>query len=130
VCFFHPVRALGRLVKRQRGSSQGTAEIFRGQRKLRVSFTNHTKAPEAATVRGVKPWGIRPIECVYIPVKEMLSNAPGFRSLYAQREVHFEEIYADILDRAYRPVLRGPMDNPRRKLLTTIQRAMEGKVVL
>jgi len=57
-------RALGRLVKRQRGSSQGTAEIFRGQRKLRVSFTNHTKAPEAATVRGVKPWGIRPIECV------------------------------------------------------------------
>ena len=60
----------------------------------------------------------------------MLSNAPGFRSLYAQREVHFEEIYADILDRAYRPVLRGPMDNPRRKLLTTIQRTMEGKVVL
>ena len=31
----------------------------------------------------------------------MLSNAPGFRSLYATREVHFDEVYADILDRAY-----------------------------
>ncbi|WP_133510757.1 AAA family ATPase [Candidatus Thiosymbion oneisti] len=123
-------RALGRLVKRRQGGSQGMAEIFRGKHKLRVSFTNHGKAPESATVTGSKRWGTKPIECVYIPVKEMLSNAPGFRSLYAQREVHFEEIYADILDRAYRPALRGPMDDQRKQLLTMIQHAMEGKIVL
>jgi len=121
---------LGRLVKRQRGNARGTAEVSRGGRKLRVSFTNHVKALESATVTGVKHWGTEPIECVYIPVKEMLSNAPGFRSLYTQREVHFEEIYADILDRAYRPALRGPIDDQRKQLLTAIQRAIEGKVVL
>lgn len=43
---------------------------------------------------------------VYIPVKEMLANAPGFRSLYATREVHFEEIYFDIIDRALLPELK------------------------
>ena len=58
----------------------------------------------------------------------MLSNAPGFRSLYSQREIHFEEIYADILDRAYRPALRGPADRPRKKLLTLLQKVMEGTV--
>ena len=44
------------------------------------------------------------IESVYIPVKEMLSNAPGFQSLYSKREIHFEEVYRDILDRAYLPL--------------------------
>lgn len=29
----------------------------------------------------------------YIPVEEMLSNTPGFRSFYEKREIHFEEVY-------------------------------------
>ena len=41
-----------------------------------------------------------PSLATYIPSKDMLANAPGFRSLYAAREVHFEETYRDILDRA------------------------------
>ena len=60
----------------------------------------------------------------------MLANAPGFRSLYSQREVHFEEVYADILDRAYRPAMRGPMDQPRKYLLGILQKAIEGKVTI
>jgi hypothetical protein len=28
-------------------------------------------------------------ETVFIPVKKMLANAPGFRSLLQRREVHF-----------------------------------------
>ena len=60
----------------------------------------------------------------------MLAHAPGFRSLYAGREIHFEEIYADVVDRAYRPVLRGPIDKERKRLLKLIERPMEGKVVI
>jgi hypothetical protein len=67
---------------------------------------------------------------VYIPVKEMLSSAPGFRSLYAAREVHFEEVYADILDRAYLPLLRGPADPSRRRLLAALERVIDGKVTI
>lgn len=123
-------RALGRLVKRQKASSRGSIVVYRADVKLRVSFTNHATKASSATITGAAEWSSRPMESVYIPVKEMLSSAPGFRSLYSQREIHFEEIYADILDRAYRPYLRGPVDKNRRRLLTTLQRAIDGKVTV
>jgi len=123
-------RALGRLVKRHNVSTRGSAEVYRDTLKLRISFSNHSTVPDSATVTGAKKWTLSPIESVYIPVKEMLSNAPGFRSLYSQREVHFEEIYADILDRAYRPALRGPVDRDRKKLLTNLQKLIDGKVTI
>ena len=73
-------------------------------------------------------WNAEPIDSVYIPVKEMLANAPGFRSLYAQRDLHFEEIYDDILARAYIPILRGPIDQERKKLLDRLRKIIAGKV--
>lgn len=69
------------------------------------------------------------MECVYIPVKEMLSNAPDFLSLYAARELHFEEVYNDILHRASRP-LRGPPDALHNRLLIILQKAIDGKVTV
>ena len=60
----------------------------------------------------------------------MLSNAPGFRSLYETREIHFEEVYKDILDRAYTPILRGPTEPYRRRLLAILQNAIQGKVTI
>ena len=85
-------RAIGRLVKRKKTSSRCSIEIYRGDLRLKAAFTNHSTASESAQVSGFKDWNTRPVESVYIPVKEMLSNAPGFRSLYSQREVHFEEL--------------------------------------
>ena len=123
-------RALGRLVKRQGRSSRGEIEIFRGELRLRVSFSNHTKSAHSASTAGAKLWADSPVGGVYIPVKEMLSNAPGFRSLYAARVVHFEEVYADILDRAYLPLLRGPADPSRRRLLAALQKAIDGNVII
>lgn len=126
--------ALGRLVKRQQGSSRCLLEVHRrrgrGSAKLTASFSNHASVPKSATVRGAKIWYGAPLESVFIPVKEMLANAPGFRSLYAQREVHFEEVYADVLDRAYRPALRGAPDQYRKRLMEILQRAMAGTVTV
>ena len=81
--------AIGRMVKRQKVSTRCAIEVLRGNLKLRVSFSNHAKVTDSATVIGKKEWCKKPVESVYIPVNEMLSNAPGFRSLYAQREIHF-----------------------------------------
>lgn len=58
-----------------------------------------------------------------------MANAPGFRSLYTLRDIHFEEVYADIIDRSFRPILRGPMDTIRRNLIEILQNAIEGKVI-
>jgi len=128
--------ALGRLVKRQRGNSACSVKISRkvsrAEPNIRVSFSNHATAPEAKSVKlaGAGKWNAKPINSVFIPVKEMLSNAPGFQALYAQRELHFEAIYDDILDRAYLPPLRGKPDQARRKLLSILQNIMEGKVTM
>ncbi len=123
-------RRLGRLVKRQRGSMMGLAEVHRHDRRLRASFSNHAKRATSARITGAGHWADQKIESVYIPVKEMLSNAPGFRSLYANRETHFEEVYRDILDRAYLPFLRGRMDEQRRRLLRILQKDIAGRVTV
>lgn len=127
---------IGRLAKRTPVSTQGYMEIHRrlnGAGKsisIRLSLSNHTKLPEKATVSGAyKQWQEEPLVSVYIPVKDMMANAPGFRSLYSLRHIHFEEVYADIIDRVFLDTLRGPVDSPRKMLLDILQGAMEGKVI-
>lgn len=129
---------IGRLVKRRTGSSTGSVEVTRtvqvgGRPKsvsLRLSLSNHTKEPAKATVSGAyKQWQEHPLTSVYIPVKDMMANAPGFRSLYSLRHIHFEEVYADIIDRAFLGTLKGPTDKDRKRLLEILQQSMEGKVV-
>ncbi|UUX91138.1 AAA family ATPase [Methanoplanus endosymbiosus] len=126
----------GRLVKRSPGSSNGFVEIQRvlNQNKnavIRLSISNHTKSPEGAKISGAyKTWSEEPIESVYIPVKDMMANAPGFRSLYSLRDIHFEEVYADIIDRAFLGSLKGPMDAGRKKLMNILQKAIDGRVVI
>lgn len=127
-------RKLGRLVHRQRGSAEAALAMVRqlpeAKRKatVRLSFSNHADRPDSAKVTGINPWCREPISAVYIPVKEMLANAPGFQSMVSLREAHFEEVYADIVERALLPLLRGPVDGERRKLLRHLQRTMDGKV--
>ena len=119
---------LGRLAKRKSGSAKSTVEVFRDEASLGISFSNRTKATDSASVWGASGWTASPIESVYIPAKEMLSNAPGFLSLYAAREVHFDAVYADILQRAYLPPLRNASGNSNKGLLSTLQKAIGGTV--
>jgi ABC-type ATPase involved in cell division len=130
---------IGRLVKRAKTSSAGFAEVTRKggddllaeELKLRVSFSTHTISCDKAKITGTtKKWMESEIESVYIPVKEMLSNAPGFRSLYAGRQIAFEEIYADIVDRALLPCLKGQPDAQRKKILQILQKEMDGNVTV
>ena len=120
-------RSLGRLVRRRRGRSQAVAEVAWGQPFVRTTFSNLVKSPKSAKLYERRGIGLnRPT--VYIPVKEMLANAPGFRSLYVSRSIHFEEVYADVLDRAFLPPLLGAPDRSRRQLLAPLRKALEGKV--
>ena len=122
-------RRIGRLVHRTGKSSRAAVEVYRGDTKLRSSFSNHTRDPRSVRITGKDAWTATETESAYIPVKEMLANAPGFLSLYELREIEFEEIYRDIILRAFRDILRGPPDPRRRKLLRIIQKDIEGKVI-
>lgn len=128
-------KQIGRLVKRSKVSCKGFIEVTRElpdkkSISLRLSFSNHTTSVEKATISGSpKEWFNHPMEAAYIPVKDMMANAPGFRSLYDHREIHFEEIYVDVLKKAFLPLLKGPTEKQRKKLLESLQKAMDGKVV-
>ena len=119
---------IGRLVKRHKGNTKCKVSISRRERQISTSFSNYTKIAASASVTGAMRWMEKPFESVYVPVKEMLANTPGFLSLYSQRDIHFEEIYADILHRAFRPAVREKPPLERQRLLTTLQRAINGKI--
>ena len=122
-------RRIGRLVRRRQGQSRCEVEIHRDPIKIRVSFAGQADANGSIRNTGAKTWYKFPMESVYVPAKEMLANSPGFRSLYGQREIHFEEIYADVIDRVYLPIQRGRPDSGRQRLLDILSKAMDGKVV-
>ena len=116
---------IGRLVRRRRGLQSASISIQGFGMRLNLTFSTRAGAGH----RESGNWQGERVGCAYIPVKEMLANAPGFRSLYKTREVAFEEVYADIVDRAYLPPKRGPMDASRARLLKLLEKAIEGKVV-
>ena len=66
----------------------------------------------------------------FIPAKDILANAPGFRSLYRSREIHFEETYQDILDRAYLPALRNSAEFVPANVQERLEAELGGKVTI
>jgi len=133
--FYPSGKQIGRLIKRASTSNSGFVELTRlvdeKKIRLRLALSNHTLKPEKASISGSpKTWTANSFKAAYIPVKDMMANAPGFLSLYGAKEIHFEEIYADIILKAFSPILKGPTDPQRKKLLERLQDAMDGKVVL
>ncbi len=126
--FLPSQRKLGRLARRVQGVSRASVSIHRGERRLTLSFAANQNDPRHAETKGEREWVRAPLECTYIPVKEMLANAPGFLSLYKNRETHFEEVYADLLHRAYLPLLKGPMEETRKRISNILRQAIGGKV--
>ena len=91
---------------------------------MEATFQDRSTSWSGAPIRDADA----PFESVYIPVKEMLANAPGFLSLYSAREVHFEEVYEDILLRVYLPALREPIDEAHGRMLGSLENVIGGKV--
>ena len=119
---------MGRIVNRMRDRIfQGAdARVFAKEEEIHASFDGDDGFSGGSVT--MQEWPGSVIQSTYIPVKEMLSNAPGFRSLYAQREIHFEEVYKDVLDRAYLPPLRESPDVKMSCLLTRLKHAIGGEV--
>ena len=128
---FNPYEGrMGRLARRQSTSVKTRATVTRqGGARLAAEFSNHTNKPEDVKVTGETSWKKEELASAYIPVKEMLAHAPGFLATAAKREIAFEEVYVDIIKRAFLPKLMGPIDKDRQRLLTALQKAIDGKVV-
>lgn len=130
--FYPSGKKIGRLVKRSVGRRKGSLEITRSASNgkdatLGLSVTTqHGKTVSGANGAWMKP----KIEAVYIPVKDMLANAPSFQALYQRRDIHFEEMYVDIIRKASLPVMRGEPGKDRRSLLDELEKAISGRVLI
>ena len=122
--------SMGRLVHRSAGRGSGGFTVLRKnegetrERSISLQLTTLGKVVQKSNnwIEDANP------EVTFIPVKDMLANAPGFRSLFSSKVLPYEEVYLDILDKAFMPVARG-LSKDRERLLSILQKAMEGKVV-
>lgn len=123
--------SIGRLVHRAVGRNSGYITIYRQkeneakERSITLKLTNQNKSEVKQNA-----WTIdERVEVIFIPVKDMLANAPGFRSLFSQKKLAYEEIYLDIIDKAFVPIARGKLSPERERLLTILNGAMSGRVI-
>lgn len=123
--------SIGRLVHRAVGRNSGSISIYRQkendvrERSITLNLTNQNKSEVKQN-----GWVVdENVEAIFIPVKDMLANAPGFRSLFSQKKLSYEEIYLDIIDKAFIPIARGKLSPEREKLLKILNEAMSGRVI-
>ena len=130
-CFLPHNKNHLRLIRRSDPDKTAWLDIFRGSSFVRGEL--HKPIGGVTLLTGATAsddWNFSPSFATYIPAKDILSNAPGFRSLYAAREVHFDETYLDILDRAYLPALRNPAEFVPTHVLERLEAELGGKVTL
>ncbi|MDX7999828.1 DNA recombination protein RecF [Xenorhabdus sp. Reich] len=121
---------VSRLVTRKKGSTSASVTIdgsYDGSshKSLTIKFDNTRH--NHFNIEGGLDLSDAP---VFIPVKEVLSFAPGFISLYDKYELAFEEIYYDIVKQAYLPARKGMPLKDEQPLLELIRKTVGGRVSL
>lgn len=118
--------SVGRLVRRKPGISTAAITTRWERQKLHVEFETRSSKPLLTQGR----WDVEKSP-VFIPVKEVLSFATGFISLYDKYALAFDEVYYDVIKQAYLPPLRpGRAGRPENELplLALIQKIVGGRV--
>lgn len=121
-------KGVNRLVHRKQGSTVCNVKLNDEYgRKIVLNFDN-TKAHRFELKSSNIKVNFDNTSPVFIPVKEVLSFAPGFISLYDKYDLAFEEIYYDIIKQAYLPARKGtPLENER-PLLELIRKIVGGRI--
>ena len=123
--------AIHRLIHRQQGNL-GTASLRvtrqdpdSQERYVRVEINR-----SGAKCFNMQQWskGER-CNVAFLPVKDMLANAPGFISAYNERISFFEEIYPDIVSKALLMPLKGHSTSEKKALFAYIQDIIGGTVI-
>ena len=117
----------GRLVNRTSNNDIATLEINVGVSYVRAQVSRISPRAQA---EASGDFMVSSGDAVFIPTKEILSNAGGFRSLYSTREVQFDETYDDILVKAYLPPLRNPAEFVPARVLERLGAELGGKVTV
>lgn len=115
---------LGRLVRRGQRSKTAHLELRWGQASLTVDLTLRDRLTVGTSNLGTLH------RAIFLPPREVLSIFPGFVAEWDARESSFDRTYRDLCEVLARRPLRGARGEERGTLLTPIEQALGGSVVL
>ncbi len=118
-----------RLVRRKNKGGTSKVKIFSDTSSISMHFTTRT-AKWNAEVANEEAWERQNagLESVFIPAKEILSNAYNLREAAARGNVEFDDTYLDIIASARVDISSGNDSAARKKYLEILQKINEGKV--
>lgn len=128
ISVFRP-ESLGRLVKRKQGRERAEIAIIfeNAQYNINFSFASNSKSEVEISNLPGKWMEQTP---AYLPTRELMSIYPNFISLYEQYHIEFEETWRDTCILLGAPSSRGPRESIIKNLLSPLEEAMGGKIIL
>lgn len=120
-----------RLVSRKNKGGTAIVKIYSDTASLTAKFTTKTKKWDAE-IQNETSWEKQNtnMESVFIPAKEILSNAYNLREAAAKGNVEFDDTYLDIIASARVDISRGNDATNRKKYLDKLQAINDGKVTI
>lgn len=133
VMLFRPDQSsIGRLVNRNKNRNN-TAKISveSSTAKIGMMFSTKTKKWDAE-IKAEEKWEkqMSDLTSVFIPAKEILSNAWNLDAAVKMGNVEFDDTYLDIIAAAKIDISRGVDSAVRKKYLEVLQKISTGKVTL
>lgn len=133
VMLFRPDQSsIGRLVNRNKNGSH-TAKLLVESDTAKIGMTFSTKSRKwDAEIKAEEKWEkqMSDLTSVFIPAKEILSNAWNLDAAVKMGNVEFDDTYLDIIAAAKIDISRGVDSAARKKYLNILQKISNGKVTL
>lgn len=124
--------SIGRLVNRNKsGNNQARISVESDTAKIGMIFSTKTRKWDAEVV-SEENWEkqMSDLTSVFIPAKEILSNAWNLDAAVKMGNVEFDDTYLDIIAAAKIAISRGVDSAARKKYLDVLQKISAGKVTL
>ena len=130
---FRPEQSsIGRLVNRNKnGNNTAKVSVESDTAKISMSFSTKTKKWDAE-IKSEDKWEkqMSDLTSVFIPAKEILSNAWNLSAAVKMGNVEFDDTYLDIIAAAKIDISRGVDSSSKKKYLDILQKISNGKVKL
>lgn len=124
---FRPKGNVGRLVRRRQGTNKCVVKMELADRRKSIGFEFGTRMSEVNIVQHPAEW--HTATPVFLPTHELLSIYPGFRWMYENFQVSFDETWYDTCALLGAPAPRGRRKDLISPLLNKIENVLGGSII-
>lgn len=120
-----------RLVSRSNHGDTAKVIVCSDNAQIGMKFTTKTPRWSAAVIHeDLWESQLADLSCTFIPAKEILSNGWHFEAAVSTNNVEFDDTYADVVAAAKIDISSGRDPSSRKKYLSILQEATDGRVLL